>query len=81
MSRMTSLFDSPEENRMEISPSSLSPYEKFMYALYSKESKRQYPKRLQKFLDFINISNGSIEENCKLFYKKLEEKERWHFLA
>jgi len=74
MSRMTSLFDSSEENRMEISPSSLSPYEKFMYALNSKESKRQYPKRLQRFLDFIDIRSGSIEENCNLFYKKLEEK-------
>jgi hypothetical protein len=34
-----------DESRTETGPSSLSPYEKFMYALNSKESKRQYPKR------------------------------------
>ncbi len=49
------------------SPLSLSPYQKFMYALNSKESKRQYHKRLQRFLDFIDIRPGSIEENCNLF--------------
>ena len=45
-----------------------------MYALNSKESKRQYPKRLQRFLDFINISSGSIEDNCNLLYEKLKKK-------
>jgi hypothetical protein len=56
-------------------PLNFSPYEKFMYALNSKESKRQYPKRLQIFLDFINIRSASIEQNCNLFYKTIEEKE------
>ena len=46
-----------------------------MYALNSKESKRQYPKRLQIFLDFINIKSDSIEENCNLFYKIIKGKE------
>lgn len=27
------------------------------------------------FLDFINIRSNSIEENCNLFYKMIEEKE------
>ena len=45
-----------------------------MYAFNSKESKRQYPKRLQRFLDFIDIRSGSNEENCNLFYKKLKVK-------
>ena len=44
-----------------------SPYDKFIYALRAKESKRQVPRRLQMFLDFINIKSSSIEENCNLF--------------
>ena len=42
--------------------------------LNSKESKRQYPKRLQIFLNFINIKSDSIEENCNLFYEIIKEK-------
>lgn len=41
----------------------LSPYENFVFALNSKESKRQYPHRLDKFLMFIGL-NGTIEEKC-----------------
>jgi integrase len=67
---MSLLFTS-DNSRTERGPSSLSPYEKFIYALNSKESKRQYPKRLQIFLDFVNIKSDSIEENCNLFYETL----------
>ncbi|WP_172602242.1 hypothetical protein [Candidatus Nitrosocosmicus franklandus] len=61
---------------MEIqkSPLEFSPYEKFMYALNSKESKRQYPKRLQVFLDFMNIRSKSIEENCNVFFNRIKER-------
>jgi hypothetical protein len=52
---MSSSIITSDDLRMEKSPLSLSPHQKFMYALNSKESKRQYPKRLQRFLDFINI--------------------------
>jgi hypothetical protein len=48
---MSSYFTHTDELRTESSPSSFSPYQKFMYALNSKESKRQYPKRLQIFLN------------------------------
>ena len=60
---MSLSFDS-SDNLGNQSPLSLTPYQKFMYALNSKESKRQYPKRLQRFLDFIDIRSGSTEENC-----------------
>jgi hypothetical protein len=72
---MSSSIITSDDLEMENSPLSLSPYQKFMYAVNSKESKRQYPKRLQRFLDFINISSSSIEDNCNLFYEKLERKE------
>lgn len=61
------------KSKKQNSPSNFSPYEKFIYALGSKESKRQYPKRLQMFLDHINIKSPSIEENCDLFYELIEK--------
>ncbi|MDW0225879.1 MAG: hypothetical protein QOA21_10765, partial [Nitrososphaeraceae archaeon] len=46
----------------------LSPYDHFVYALNAKETKRQYPHRLDKFLSFIGLE-GSIQEKCnKLFH-------------
>ena len=71
---MISYFTPTDELRIEASPSSLSPYQKFMYALNSIESKRQYPKRLQIFLNFINIKSDSIEENCNSFYEIIKKK-------
>jgi hypothetical protein len=45
----------------------LTPYENFLFALKAKESKRQYPHRLDKFLTYMEFE-GSIEEKCtKLF--------------
>ena len=71
---MISCFTPTAELRIEASSSSLSPYQKFMYALNSKESKRQYPKRLQIFLNFINIKSDSIEKNCNLFYEIIKKR-------
>jgi integrase len=71
---MSSSFSSLPALDKEESPILLSPYHKFMFALNSKESKRQYPKRLQVFLDFINIKSGSIEENSNLFYETIQGK-------
>jgi len=33
----------------------LSPYENFVFALKAKETKRQYPHRLDKFLSFLGL--------------------------
>ena len=45
----------------------LTPYENFLFALKAKESKRQYPHRLDKFLTFMEFQ-GSIEERCQKLY-------------
>jgi len=45
----------------------LTPYENFLFALKAKESKRQYPHRLDKFLTFMEFQ-GSIEEKCQKLY-------------
>ena len=43
---------------------SLSAYANFLYALKAKETKRQYPHRLDKFLSFIGLQ-GRIPEKCQ----------------
>lgn len=52
---------------METQFAALTPYENFLFALKAKESRGQYPHRLDKFLTFMEF-HGSIEEKCeKLF--------------
>ena len=46
----------------------LTPYENFLFALKAKESKRQYPHRLDKFLRFMGLE-GTIEEKCAKLYE------------
>lgn len=46
----------------------LSPYDNFVYALKVKETKRQYPHRLDIFMTFIGLQ-GSIEEKCAKLYE------------
>ena len=70
-------YEVENNKREKHDPSNFSSYEKFIYALGAKESKRQYPRRLQMFLDFINIQTSSIEQDCNLFYdytSKIDER-------
>ena len=46
----------------------LTPFENFLFALKAKESKRQYPNRLDKFLTFMELQ-GTIEEKCAELYE------------
>ena len=46
----------------------LTPFENFLFALKAKESKRQYPNRLDKFLTFMELQ-GTIEEKCVELYE------------
>ena len=46
----------------------LSPYDNFVYALNVKETKRQYPHRLDIFMSFIGLQ-GTIEEKCAKLYE------------
>ncbi|TVP39362.1 hypothetical protein NARC_160076 [Candidatus Nitrosocosmicus arcticus] len=45
-----------------------TPYKNFIYALKSKDVKRQYPVMLQRFLNFIKADGESIEEKCLSLY-------------
>ena len=46
----------------------LSPYDTFVYALKAKETKRQYPHRLDKFLSFLGLE-GTIQQKCDKLYE------------
>jgi integrase len=46
-----------------------SAYFRFMYALKAPETKRQYPKRLEVFLDYQKLQGDSIEEKANKFYE------------
>ncbi len=55
---------------------SLSPYQKFVYALRAPETKRQYPRRFQVFLDFLKLSGLTVDEKVDLFYQLVKQKGR-----
>jgi hypothetical protein len=56
----------------------LSPYENFLFAPKSKETKRQYPKILKMFFDFINIEpSKSIEVRANILFEKAKEDRKW----
>lgn len=52
------------------------PIANFLFALKSSESKRQYPKRLEIFLNFLNL-DGTFEEKAITFYEKANKKPNW----
>jgi len=53
---------------LELEQEQLTPYDNFLYALKAKETKRQYPHRLDKFLDYMGLK-GTIEEKCTQLYE------------
>lgn len=50
---------------------------KFMYALKSPETRRQYPRRLKVFLDFLDPHCGSLDEQAFQFLEKVILDHRW----
>ncbi|MFN2435278.1 MAG: hypothetical protein ABR515_07875, partial [Nitrososphaeraceae archaeon] len=55
----------------------LTPYENLIYALKSKEAKRQYPHRLDKFLTFLGLE-GIIPEKCTKLYQISKDVNQLH---
>src|SRR5215213_1241910 len=58
-----------------------NPLAMFMYALKAPESKRQYPKRLKVFLDFLTSKNelscSDLENQCLEFMTKSQTNPKW----
>lgn len=48
----------------------------FLYVLKVPETKRQYPRRLEIFLDFLGL-NGDVNAKALLFYKKAKANPQW----
>ena len=53
------------------------PYNRFIYALKAPESKRQYPKRLEVFLNFIDIEGLDLPEKLYNLYNKSKSESQW----
>ena len=54
----------------------VNPVTNFFFALKAPESKRQYPKRFEKFLDYLKLE-GTFEDKALSFYKKAIENSQW----
>ncbi len=50
-----------------------SPYFRFIYALKAPETKRQYPKRLEVFLDYLKLQGSTIEVKSNQFYEFIKQ--------
>ena len=50
---------------------------RFMYALKSPETRRQYPRRLKVFLDFLNADGISLDEQALQFLSKVRDDPGW----
>ncbi len=50
-----------------------SPFFRLIYALKAPETKRQYPKRLEVFLDYLKLQGSTIEEKANQFYEFIKQ--------
>ena len=70
--RLRYICDSESEDFKDIGVSTssihgtLTPIEKFMFGIKSPETRRQYPKLLLKFFDFLNL-RGTLEQKAPQF--------------
>ena len=56
-----------------------SPLSLFMFALKAPDTRRQYPARLKRFLDFSQISGRDLEQQCQNFVKNATQDSRYVF--
>ena len=52
------------------------PLQNFLYALKAPDSKRQYPRRLEYFFDYLGL-NGTLKEKCMVFYNQAKRDSLW----
>ncbi|MGB9169471.1 MAG: hypothetical protein WCB31_11145 [Nitrososphaeraceae archaeon] len=62
--------------RIAMTQSGSDPMFNFLYGLKAPESKRQYPRRLEMFLDFLKLK-GDINSKAVQFYKKSKSNPKW----
>jgi hypothetical protein len=49
----------------------------FLYALKAPETRRQWPRRLKVFLDFLKLEGITMEERAKQFMIKARQNPQW----
>jgi hypothetical protein len=54
----------------------INPITNFLFALHAAETKRQYPKRLEAFLDFLSLP-GCFEDKALAFFHKATVNPKW----
>src|SRR5215204_164093 len=52
------------------------PLQNFLYALKAPDSKRQYPRRLEYFFDYLGLK-GTLKEKCFTFYNQAKSDLRY----
>ena len=52
------------------------PLQNFLYALKAPDSKRQYPRRLEYFFDYLGLE-GSLKEKCIIFHNQAKKELQW----
>ena len=52
------------------------PLQNFLYALKAPDSKRQYPRRLEYFFDYLGLT-GHLKEKCLIFYEQAKKEPLW----
>ncbi|HET9807987.1 MAG TPA: hypothetical protein VFP49_13880, partial [Nitrososphaeraceae archaeon] len=52
------------------------PLQNFLYALKAPDSKRQYPRRFEYFLDYLGLK-GTLKEKCLIFYEQAKQEPLW----
>jgi integrase len=52
------------------------PLQNFLYALKAPDSKRQYPRRLEYFFDYLGL-DGTLKEKCIVFYNQAKTDLQW----
>ena len=52
------------------------PLQNFLYALKAPDSKRQYPRRLEYFFDYLGLT-GTLKEKCLVFSNQAKNDLRW----
>jgi integrase len=65
-----------EDPNEDIEDVDIDPIANFLFALKAPESKRQYPKRLEIFLNFLKLE-GSFEQKANKFYNQAKNRPNW----
>ena len=52
------------------------PLQNFLYALKAPDSKRQYPRRFEYFLDYLELK-GTLKEKCLIFSEQAKQDILW----